>query len=74
MKPRCLSQICQEEGLFFQKHLRGITYCRLGFNGREIQCKYIEENNDHNGLRRCNYIELKTREIIKKVNYQEMNC
>ncbi len=49
-KERELEQICYTED--FSSTLRGITYCSLAIT-RKIDCRWLSEEKDHNGLYSC---------------------
>jgi len=61
-KIRTLEDICLEEGGFYTV-LRGNIYCSLAW-GRKIDCKYLSEEKDHNGLYTCKRPWLKIKEML----------
>lgn len=53
-KPRSLEELCK--GAKYKRVLMDIPYCSLAYDqGRQVDCEYLAEIPDHNGLLRCNY-------------------
>ena len=67
---RNLEKICTKEGGNFYTIIRGNVYCSLAWT-RKINCKYLSDEPDCNGLYTCTYKPyLKIRdEIINDVEY-----
>jgi len=58
MTPRTLPKICTSKN-YFMTTLKGINYCILAMNEKEIKCQYLKPK-DHNNLRPCSFGKLIT--------------
>lgn len=64
--PRTLETIC--DGREFFREINGNLYCVLGsYNNRDVKCRYLCQERDHNQNRTCDYAYRYTKEIIDKL-------
>ncbi len=66
----CLEEICRKNKLCFQTELLENTYCSISFT-RKINCVYLEEKKDRNGLYPCKLTEENIKLVEENFNLTE---